>query len=192
MSEMRTLREELINRKTVTSVEERNKSIIPDQSSGDRQPEGRLSFAFQMAASASKLSNISSSNSNAQQSGQQNSGDGDSVQTPTTSKPSLLRGLSFRLSGKESRLFPPRNQSVKLPSTREGKKMEAFLRRTSYPDPKEPFDRGIALLIQISFVISYNHFSQQNYKRKARLRHSLSQNCSENQPSTLREVLKRE
>ena len=135
MSEMRTLREELINRKAITNVDERNKSIIPDQGSSDRQPEGRLSFAFnQMAASASKLSNISSSNSNAQQSGQQNSGEGESAQTPTTSKPSLLRGLSFRITGRETRLFPPRNQSLKVSSTRDAKKtMEGFPKKNQLP-----------------------------------------------------------
>jgi hypothetical protein len=144
MTEMRALREELINRKNVTA-EERAKSIIPDQSSSDR-PEGhRLSFAFtQMAASASKLSNISSTNSNNQQSATAIP-EGEAVQTPTSSKPSLFRGLSFRLMGdRESRRFAPRGLSVKIPSAREGKKVvEGFLRRTSYPDPKDTDNKGI-------------------------------------------------
>jgi hypothetical protein len=145
MTEMRALREELINRKNVTSGDERTKSIVPDQSSSDR-PEGhRLSFAFtQMAASASKLSNISSTNSNNQQSATAIP-EGEAVQTPTSSKPSLFRGLSFRLMGdRESRRFAPRGLSVKIPSAREGKKVvEGFLRRTSYPDPKDTDNKGI-------------------------------------------------
>lgn len=180
MSEMRTLREELINRKAVTTFEERNKSIIPDQSSSDRQPEGRLSFAFtQMAASASRLSNISSSQSNTPQSGQV-SAEGEILQTPTSSKPSLLRGLSFRITGRESRLFPPRNQSVKLTSTREGKKgLEGFLRRTSYPDPKEPFERSINLRsFDVKNVLLFN-LLKQYYIQRVRLRRSPNQSCFE-------------
>jgi hypothetical protein len=143
MSEMRLLREELISRKTLPPVDDR-KSIVGDQSSSER-PEGhRLSFAFtQMAASASKLSNISSSNSNTPQSHQQSGGEPSvAYNTPTSSKASLLRGLSFRLSARgEQRVFPPRNLSVKL--SRDSKRvMEGFLRRTSYPDPKEAAPPG--------------------------------------------------
>jgi len=142
---MRALREELINRKNVTTVEERAKSIVPDQSSSDRVDGHRLSFALtQMAASASKLSNISSSNSNNQQGATAVLPEGEVVQTPTSSKPSLFRGLSFRLIGdRDSRRFPPRGLSVKLPSAREGKKpMERLMRRTSYPDPVEAESKG--------------------------------------------------
>lgn len=58
MAEMRTLKEDLINRKT---GDERTKSIIPDAGSGEVKGIGhRLSFAFSAAMQQSKASNVSS------------------------------------------------------------------------------------------------------------------------------------
>ena len=114
MAEMRALRDELLTRKHAPP-EDRHKSLVPDQTSADR-PEPRLSFMMTQTKLPTNQEEA----------------------TPTSgSKPSLLRGLSFRLSGKESRNL--RNLSVKLSARRS---QEQFLRRTSYPDPKEEREAG--------------------------------------------------
>lgn len=138
VTELKTLREEIIRRKNNPNIDERSKSIIQEQNSGasEKQESGhRLSFAFsQIAASASKLSNISSNTSNTipnpVHSAETATLSPTMIATPT--KPTgMLRGLSFRLSS-DSRRLATRGLSVKLTSNQSDKKM--FARRTSYPD----------------------------------------------------------
>lgn len=150
VNEMKSLREDIIRRKNNPNIDERSKSIVQEQNSASDKQENsghRLSFAFsQLAASASKLSNISSTiqpntaatvvgqqQQQQQSHGSQQSSYGEqSLNSPTTSiKPRVLRGLSFRLSS-DSRRLAQRGLSVKLASNQSDKRM--FARRTSYPD----------------------------------------------------------
>lgn len=158
--ELKTLREDIIRRKNNPNIDERSRSIIQEPNStatSENRPENsghRLSFALsQIAASASKLSNISSSNSNTVVNPAQASASVNDpvVSSPTTStKSGLLRGLSFRL-GTDSRRLASRGLSVKLASNQADKKM--FTRRTSYPDQPESVDKengkGINVFSQI-------------------------------------------
>lgn len=144
--ELKSLREDIIRRKNNPNIDERSRSIIQEpnsQATSENRPENsghRLSFALsQIAASASKLSNISSSNSNTVVNPAQASVNDPVVSSPTTStKSGLLRGLSFRL-GTDSRRLASRGLSVKLASNQADKKM--FTRRTSYPDQPESADK---------------------------------------------------
>lgn len=155
VNEMKSLREDIIRRKNNPTLDERSRSIVHEQNSSDKADNSghRLSFAFsQLAASASKLSNMSSTNQNTatnivqqqQSSSQQQqshvhiSGD-QSTSSPTTSiKPKVLRGLSFRLSS-DSRRLAQRGLSVKLATNQSDKRM--FNRRTSYPDHPDVDDK---------------------------------------------------
>lgn len=144
VTELKMLREEIIRRKNNPNLDERSRSIIqePNSTATSEKPEissHRLSFAFsQIAASASKLSNISSSNSNTVTNPVQGIANEAAVSSPTSTKSILLRGLSFRL-GSDSRRLATRGLSVKLASTQSDKKM--FTRRTSYPEHSENADK---------------------------------------------------
>lgn len=143
VTELKTLREEIIRRKNNPNHDERSRSIIqePHSTATSEKPETsghRLSFAFsQIAASASKLSNISSTNSTNTTVNSANVASTSNEPPPVTTSPTtsvksnLLRGLSFRLSS-DSRRLATRGMSVKLLSSQSDKKM--FARRTSYPD----------------------------------------------------------
>ena len=175
MSEMKQIKEDLVNRKS--AFDDRNKSIIPDPSSFEKE-KTRLSFGFtSMVASQSKTSNVSSTGSNAQQINSPEK-DADSKDGTPTSKGShsLLRGFSFRGSqtqggAGESRI-PPRGLSVKLPSSREGgrKLVERFLRRTSYPNPQEegPGNKGINIIIIVIKKIYFFYSFRKSTSRSAR------------------------
>ena len=144
VTELKTLREEIIRRKNNPNIDERSRSIIQEPNSASDKAENsghRLSFAFsQIAASASKLSNISSTNSNTIVNPVHATDSSTLSPNAATSgsKSGVFRGLSFRLST-DSRRLASRGLSVKLTSNQSDKKM--FTRRTSYPENTEMSDK---------------------------------------------------